>query len=253
MIYVDPGFGDLVGFGLARNIGRGIGAHAEDPAQRAGHVPAHPQHRMHQQPDLGLVPVQLGGDRVDQVGHVVDDDVDDQAGPAGRVQLGVRGLADLDQGPPLRPGQAEPGVRLGHRRQPRRRSQVLGGDALVIGAQIAGDAVPAAAVAYRLRVEGRVVLPGLRRLGELGFPGLVLVTVRHRVHSLVCCASPGGRPPGSPRSRGGYPPPRTPLARAEPAEIPEHVRVGQRVRVGRPLRIGAVQDLTHRHLEFLTG
>ena len=54
---VDPGFGDLAGFGLARNIGRGIGADTQDPAQRAGHVPAHPQQRMHQQPDLGLVPV----------------------------------------------------------------------------------------------------------------------------------------------------------------------------------------------------
>ena len=234
-LHVDPGFGDLAGFGLARNIGRGIGAHAEDPAQRAGHVPAHPQHRMHQQPDLGLVPVQLGGDRVDQVGHVVDDDVDDQAGPADRVQLGVRGLADLDQGPPLRPGQAEPGVRLGHRRQPRRRSQVLGGDALVIGVQVARDAVlPAVAVAYRLRAERRVVLPGLRRLGEQGFPGLVLETVRHRVHSLVSVLACG-------------------LFSLEPAVVPEHVRLGQRVRVGRPLRIGAVQDLTHRHLELLTG
>ena len=139
---VDPGFGDLVGGGLARDAGRGIAADAQDPAQRAGHVPAHPQQRVHQQPDLGLVPVQLGGDRVDQVGHVVDDDVDDQAGPADRVQLRVRGLADLDQGPPLRPGQAEPGVRLGHRRQPRRRSQVLGGDALVVGAQVAAGRCP---------------------------------------------------------------------------------------------------------------
>ena len=230
---VDPGFGDLVGGGLARGVGRGIAADTQDPAQRAGHVPAHPQHGVHEQHDLGLVPVQLGGDRVDQVRHVVADDVDDQAGPADRVQLSVRGLADLDQSPPLRPGQAKPGVRLGHRRQPRRRSQVLGGDALVIGAQVAPDAVPLA-VAYRLRAEGRVVLPGLRRLGELGFPGLVLVTVRHRVHSLVSVLACG-------------------LFSLEPAVIPQHLGVGQRVRVGRPLRIGAVQDLTHRHLELLTG
>ena len=138
---VDPGFGDLVGGRLARDAGRDVTADAQDPAQGAGHVPAHPQQRVHQQPDLGLVPVQLGGDGVDQVGHVVGDDVDDQAGPADRVQLRVRGLADLDQGPALRPGQAEPGVRLGHRRQPGRRSQVLGGDALVVGAQVAQDAV----------------------------------------------------------------------------------------------------------------
>ena len=231
---VDPGFGDLVGDRLARDAGRDVTADTQDPAQGAGHVPAHPQQRMHQQPDLGLVPVQLGGDGVDQVGHVVDDDVDDQAGPANRVQLGVPGLADLDQGPPLRPRQTEQGVRLGHRRQPGRRSQVLGGDALVVGAQVAQDAILAAPVAYRSRVERRVGLPCLCRLGQQGFPGLVVVTVRHRVHSFVSVLACG-------------------LFSLEPAEIPEHVRIGQRVRVGRPLRIGAVQDLTHRHLELLTG
>ena len=118
---VDPGLDDHTGHGLvvARQVrGRVVGADAEDPAQRAGHVPAHPQQRMHDHLDLRLVPVQLGGDRVDQVEHVVDDDVHDQAGPADRVQLRVGRLADLDQGPALRPGQAEPGVRLGHRRQP---------------------------------------------------------------------------------------------------------------------------------------
>ncbi len=205
---VDPGFGDLVGGGIARGIGRGIGADTQDPAQRAGHVPLHPQHRMHEQPDLGLVPVQLGGDRVDQVGHVVGDDVHDQAGSADRVQLRVRGLADLDQGPALRPGQAKPGVRLGHRRQPRRRGQVLGGDALVIRLQVAPNAVGAAPVAYHLRVERRVVLPGLRRLGELGFPDLIRITVRHRVHSFVYCACPrGDDPPVIPPITGGLPAP----------------------------------------------
>ena len=210
-LHVDPGFGDLVGFGLARNIGRGIGAHAEDPAQRAGHVPAHPQHRVHQQPDLGLVPVQLGGDRVDQVGHVVDDDVDDQAGPADRVQLGVRGLADLDQRPPLRPGQTEPGVRLGHRRQPRRRSQVLGGDALVIGAQVAPERSP------RRR---RRLSPAGRGPGRPPRPappwraGLPWPRPRNRPASrplpCVLCLPPGGDPPGTPRSRGATRPPYPP-------------------------------------------
>ena len=33
-------------------------------------------------------------------------------------------------------------------------------------------------------------------------------------------ARPGGRPPGAPRARGGYPPPRTPLARTPPARPP---------------------------------
>ena len=205
---VDPGFGDLAGGGLARGIGRDIAADTQDAAQRAGHVPVHPQQRVHEQPDLGLVPVQLGGDRVDQVGHVVGDDVHDQAGPADRVQLRVRGLADLDQGPALRPGQAQPGVRLGHRRQPRRRGQVLGGDALVVRAQVAGDAVVPAPVAYRPRVERRVVLPGLRRLGEQGFPGLIRVSVRHRVHSFVYCACPrGDDPAGDPPDHGGLPAP----------------------------------------------
>ena len=149
---VDPGLGDLAGphravARLVQGIRVCVAANAEDPAQGAGHVPAHPQQRVHDHLDLGLVPVQLGGDRVDQVGHVVDDDVHDQAGPADRVQLRVGWLADLDHGPALRPGQAEPGVRLGDRRQPRRRSQVLGGDALVISAQVAGDAVAPAPVA----------------------------------------------------------------------------------------------------------
>ena len=185
---VDPGLGQLAGRDRAIAWlvrGRVVGTDAEDPAQRAGHVPAHPQQRVHDHLDLGLVPVQFGGDRVDQVGHVVDDDVHDQAGPADRVQQRVGWLADLDQGPALRPGQAEPGVRLGDRRQPRRRRQVLGGDALVIRAQVAGDAVASAPVGQRLGVQGRVVLPGLRRLGQQGVPDLIRVTVRHRVHSFV--------------------------------------------------------------------
>ena len=115
---VDPGLGYLV-----RADGRVVvvPADAEDPAQAAGHVPVYLQHRVQQQQDLGLVPVQLGGDRIDQVGHVVGDDVHHQPGPAQRVQVRTIGLADLDHGPALRPAQAEPGVRLGHRGQPRRR------------------------------------------------------------------------------------------------------------------------------------
>ena len=131
------------------------------------------------------MPVQFGGDRVDQVGHVVGDDVHDQAGPAYRVQVRVVGLADLDQGPALRPAQAEPGVRFGHGRQPRRRGQVLGGEALVISAQVAGNAVAAAPVAQRVGVQGGIVLPRLVRLGQQGVPGFIRVTVRHRVHSFV--------------------------------------------------------------------
>ena len=98
------------------------------------------------------MPVQFGRDRVDEVRHVVGDDVHDQAGPAYRVQVRVVRLANLDQGPALRPAHTEPGVRFGHGRQPRRRSQVFGGEALVISAQVAGNAVAAAAVAQGLRV-----------------------------------------------------------------------------------------------------
>src|SRR5205807_10480745 len=39
----------------------------------------------------------------------------------------------------------------------------------------------------------------------------------------------------------------------EPAEVPEHIRIGQRVRVGGPLRVRAVQDLAHGNLQLLTG
>ena len=62
------------------------------------------------------MPVQFGGDRVDQVGHVVGDDVHDQPGPAYRVQVRVVRLADLDQGSALRATYAEAGVGLGHGR-----------------------------------------------------------------------------------------------------------------------------------------
>jgi D-serine deaminase-like pyridoxal phosphate-dependent protein len=51
--------------------------------------------------------------------------------------------------------------------------------------------------------------PGLALLGvgrrDVGFDKGLPVPVR------VLSAGPGGRPPGTPRSRGGYPPPRTPL------------------------------------------
>ena len=109
---VDPGLGQLAAARLVLVI---VTADTQDAAQRTGHVPAHPQQRVHDQHDLGLVPVQFGGDRVDQVGHVVGDDVHHQARPAHRVQARVCGLADLDQGPALRPAQAEPGVRFGDR------------------------------------------------------------------------------------------------------------------------------------------
>jgi hypothetical protein len=118
---VNPRFGEdlgargrLVGLTIRATI---VSRYTQDGTQRAGDVAAHAQHRMHDQLDVGLVPVQFGGDRIDQVGHVVDDDVHHQARPAHRVQVRVVGLADLDQGPALRPAQAEPGVRFGDRRQ----------------------------------------------------------------------------------------------------------------------------------------
>ncbi len=155
-----------------------------DLLQRAGHVAAHPQQRVHEQADLGLVPVQPGGDRVDQVGHVVGDDVHDQAGRGDRVQVRVPGLTDLDQGPALRPVQAEPEVRLRDRGQPRGRGQVLGGHPVVVGAQVAQDAV---AVAQHGQV--RVPDPGLGRLDQESFPALENVTVRDRVHYPLLCGS----------------------------------------------------------------
>ena len=190
---VDPGFDHLAGGGggaVARLVlGRGLAAHADDLTQRAGHVPAHPEQRVHEQADLGLVAVQPSGDRVDQVGHVVGDDVHHQAGRGDRVQLGRSRLPDLDQGPALRPEQGELGVGLRHRRQPRGRGQVLGGDPVIVRAQVTQDAV---AVAQPGRVEGGIAHPGLGRLDQQGFPGLENVAVRHRVHcpllrGLVLC------------------------------------------------------------------
>ena len=159
---VDPGLGQLT---AARLVLVGVvAADAQDAAQRAGHVPVHSQQRVHEQFDLGLVPVQFGGDRVDQVGHVVGDDVHDQAGPADGAEVSLSRLPDLDQRPALRPTQAEPGVRFRHHGQPRRRSQVLGGHALVVSAQVAEDAVAAAPVVQRPRVQGGIVPPRLARL-----------------------------------------------------------------------------------------
>ena len=102
---VDPGLGLLV-----RRGGRVVvPADAEDPAQPAGHVPAHPQQRVHDQQDLGLVPVQFGGDRVDQVGHVVGDDVHHQA-RTGSPGSGARRRA---RGPGPGPGPAAGAGRAG--------------------------------------------------------------------------------------------------------------------------------------------
>ena len=110
---VDPGLDQLAG----RGRGLLVIAHAEDPAQGAGHVAAHAQHRVHERLDLGPMTVQPGRDRIDQVEHVVDDDVHHQA-RGHRVQVGLARLADVDHGPALRPVQADPGVSLGHRGQP---------------------------------------------------------------------------------------------------------------------------------------
>jgi hypothetical protein len=111
---VDPRLGELAGGGR----GALVAAQADDLEQLTGDVPAHPQQRMDQHPDLRVVAVQPGGDGVDQVRHVVGDDIHHQAGRGAPVQLGLPGVADADQGPALRPVQAEPGVRVGHRGQP---------------------------------------------------------------------------------------------------------------------------------------
>jgi hypothetical protein len=89
--------------------------------------------------DLGLVPVQLGRDRVDEVGHVVDDDVHDQVRTSVRFQVTGTRFTNLNQGTALRSAPAEPGVGLRHRRHPGRRGQVLGRDALIVSPQVAGD------------------------------------------------------------------------------------------------------------------
>jgi hypothetical protein len=134
--------------------------------------------------DLGLVPVQLGRDRVDEVRHVVDDDVHDQVRTNVRMGVGAAGFTDLHQGTALRPAPAELGVGLRHRRHPGRRGQVLGRDALIVSPQVADDVT--ASVPRHLRIQAGLAGPGFVRLDQEGFPDLIAVAVcRHRVHSFV--------------------------------------------------------------------
>ena len=110
-----------------------------DRVRRAGHVPAHDEHRVHDQPDVGGVPVELHRHRVDQVRHVVGDDVDDGPGGGERAaDPGARlGRADADDRTALRAGRAERGLPGGRLGQPIRagRDQVLKGHPPVIRGQ----------------------------------------------------------------------------------------------------------------------
>ena len=65
-----------------------------------GHVPAHGKQRVHDQADVGVVPVELHRDRVDQVGHVVGDDVDEVPAPVSEASA----RPDADRRPALRAG-----------------------------------------------------------------------------------------------------------------------------------------------------
>ena len=179
---VDPGLGQLAAGRLVLVI---VTTDAQDAAQRTGHVAAHPQQRVHDQQDLGLVPVQFGGDRVDQVGHVVDDDVHHQARPAHRVQARVRA-----RGPGPGPGPAAGAGRAGRALRPPRPAATArpGPRWRRAGSRPAGSR---RRCRHRSRrpatrgVQGGIVLPRLVRLGQQGVPGFIRVTVRHRVHSFV--------------------------------------------------------------------
>ena len=162
---VRPGLGQLVVPGSA-----GL-QRADHLAQRPGHVPADQQLRVHDAVAGHAVPGQLHGHRVDQERHVVGDDVDHRGG---RVERGHRAaLADLDQGPALRPVGGQPGLGHGHRghRPGPGAGQVLIRDVPVVGAQVAEQV----ADAYLARLRCR---PG--RLGQFGRLGQQRIPViRH--------------------------------------------------------------------------
>ena len=136
---VDPGLGELVPrLPAVLPVRRG---HAENAAQRSCHVPAYPELRVHENLDVGVVLVQLHRHGVDQVGHVVDDDVHHQPAPGGpgRVKRGRAQVTHLDKGAALRAMQAELRVHACHRGHPLRLGQVLRGHAQVVGLQVRGD------------------------------------------------------------------------------------------------------------------
>ena len=151
----------------------------------AGHVPAHDQHRVDDQADVGPVPVELHRHRVDQVRHVVGDDVDDgarggqrAADPGGRL-----GRADADDRTALRAGRAERGVPGGRLGQPVRagRDQVLKRHPPVVRGQ-EGEPVIGRAESSATRPATLATWPGVRpecgRLGQQRRPRVVPDVVR---------------------------------------------------------------------------
>ena len=147
---VDPGLGDLP------RLRPGTVDAAGHVVQHAGNVPAHHQPRVQEQRDVGLMPVQFHGHRIDQERHVVGDDVDhgpDRAEPHGRAAWAIRGpgigATDADQGPALRALRGEGRVLGGDRGDPVRavRGEVLRGNVPVVGAQVSAQVTDASAAA----------------------------------------------------------------------------------------------------------
>ena len=160
---VDPGLSDGVRV-LVRGV-RAVGVSC--------HVPVDGEQRVHDEQDVGAVPVELHRHRVDQVRHVVGDDVDDGA------RLSERGFVpacDADRRAALRAACAQGGVLCGGRGQPGGAGghQVFDGDAPVVRGEeakrvtdrLAGDAPRRG----RISVRGG---PLTRRLGDQFLSGVV--------------------------------------------------------------------------------
>jgi hypothetical protein len=180
--------------GLGCGVRDQLGGYRADAVQHAGHVPPRAHQRVHDHLDVGLLPVEFHGHRVDQVGHVGGDDVHHDSGATeGRVAR----VPYLHQGTALWPARGERGVpgRDGGDLGGAGRDQVLGCDVPVVGAEEAGDVADRPAGITGRSDPALPAGPGRRCPGEQFFPCLVR-TFRHycpllRVH-------PGERVPVRP-------------------------------------------------------
>ena len=176
-LHVDPGLLDRAGGRLGADV------RLHGPVRDACHVPLHGEQRMDDQPDVGQVPVELHRHRVDQVGHVIGDDVDDRASAG---QRGLAGLAGRDGRAALRAAGAErrvPGRDRRHALRPGRGEVLCLRQPVVRGEEAGQVAHGPAGVTRRgyLAVPGR---PQRRRFGEHCLPGVVR-EFRHCLSTLL--------------------------------------------------------------------
>ena len=184
---VDPRLADRVRVGLRRAGIRMAGA-----VRRSRDVAVDAEHRVHDQQDVGAVPVELHRYRVDQVRHVVGDDVDNGLGPGQPRCSAAR--VDADGRAALRAARPERGVLRRGGGQPGRprRDQVIGGDEPVVRGEEARQVADRPAQVPRRRHASVGGGPLARRLGDQFLPGVVRDLTRSRprvpalpVHSFV--------------------------------------------------------------------